>query len=124
MSDADLIRRLEEATGPSVKLDRAIAVALGWQECAGAWRESPAVEWSMSLPAWSGSLDAAVALVPEGHRWLLDRRPQADQRQDGYRAQVYKEAHPYASDMHDIATAWAPTPALALVIAAMRARQG
>ena len=143
MSDiASLIARLEAATGPSRKLDGDIAATLripllgapdwlvNWDGDFGADAKGQVaclhsdgrrgVNWSP--PYLTSLIDDALRLVPEGHRWLIDRRPMAAQRTDGYRAQVYREAHAYASDMSDMPTAWAATPALALCIAALRAK--
>jgi len=60
--------------------------------------------------------------VPKTWRWLLDKRPWGERRQDGFRAEVYLPAHPYKSDRSDVPTHWGPTPALALCIAALKAR--
>lgn len=76
-----------------------------------------------SAPSFTGSLDAALTLVPERHRWLLDKRPGAYFRSDGYRAEVYREAHHYQSDRSDVPMHWGPTPALAICVAALKARQ-
>lgn len=64
---ADLIARCEQAEGPDPGLHALIARALGWQECAGAWRESGSAEWSMSLPRWTESLDAALPGDDDGY---------------------------------------------------------
>jgi hypothetical protein len=77
---------------------------------------------SLRIPKLTASIDEALRLVPDRHRWLLDKRPGAADRHDGYRAQVYREAHPYASDGSDTPTHWGASPALALCVAALRAR--
>lgn len=140
----DLIPKLEAAKEPSRALDLQISVAVDFKGAFKPYREGEFYRWGAGgdeiefcnidgdrigcldpaqfVPRWTASLDAALSLVPERHRWLLDRRPFAEQREDGYRAQVYKQGFPYASDMHDMPTAWAATPALALCIASLKAR--
>lgn len=65
-------------------------------------------------------LDAALTLVPDGDhwRWLIDRRPGAARRTDGYRAHVWCGDSP----SYESTQSWAPSPALALCIASLRAR--
>lgn len=100
-----LIARLAAATEGSVQMDCLIADATN----------RPPFPYTTSLYA-------ALSLVPDRHRWLLDKRPGAYFRSDGYRAEVYREAHPYNSDRSDVPMHWVPTPALALCIAALKAR--
>lgn len=148
----ELIERLEKATGPDADLDVAcwaVLKGMKWEQrpdghiralveqcyCCHPephphWigygpKEKPhARDYAFGIPGYTASLDAALTLVPEGHRWLLDKRPYADllDRPDGYRCQVYKQGYPYRSDSSDIPTAWAKSPAIALCIAALRAR--
>ena len=74
-----IIARLEAATGPDRELSRDIAFALGWRVCWGKWyspataaeaRKSkkalPAYPASLEPPDFTGSLDAALTLVPKG----------------------------------------------------------
>ncbi len=61
----DLIERLEKATGPDEILDRDIAFEIGTYSAPD--RGDPEGHW----PAYTGSLDAAMALVPEGYAWRL-----------------------------------------------------
>ena len=136
----ELISRLEVATAPDPHLDAEIEAAINGgipaYRCSDSTRRSygPGAVHSRddgsninlgtwhSAPTFTGSLDAAVTLVPEGHRWLLDKRPFGSQRQDGYRAEVYRQAHGYLSDRSDVPAHWGPTPALALTTAALKAR--
>ena len=67
---------------------------------------------------YTASLDAALSLVPEGWRFILDKRPSAETRSDGYRAVVWLE--PIAP--YEKMGVWAATPALALTAASLRAR--
>lgn len=77
---------------------------------------------SLRVLPYTGSVDAAMSVADRpGWRVLLDKRPGAEHRADGWRAQVYREGHPYKSDMSDMPTAWAKTAPLALVIAALKA---
>lgn len=132
----ELIERLGALTGPNPHVDAEIEAAIHGGEPAyraasrhqfgpsvvlnhGA--ENPWDGWE-SAPSFTGSLDAALTLVPPRHRWLLDKRPFAVGRSDGYRAEVYREAHSYRSDRADVPTHWGPTPALALCVAALKAR--
>lgn len=109
----ELLARLEKAEGPDRELDWEIELTRGTAGTPG----------GHELPRYTGSLDAALTLVPEHHRFLIDKRPYADEgRPDGYRCQVYKQGYPYRSDGSDTPTAWASSPALALCIAALRAR--
>jgi hypothetical protein len=127
---AELIARLEAATGPTPHLDAEIEAALRGGEpayrTASRHQFGPSVvlnhgagnAWDgwESAPSFTGSLDAALTLVPEiwrvyalqeqyidpPHKWFagLDRRREHTQSMIGK----------------------APTPALALCIAALRAR--
>lgn len=120
----DLIKRLGEVTEGSRELDADIAEALSLPP-EHAYRRPDhdfgcdvyAFWWA---PRCTVSIDAAVVLIPQRHRWMVQSRPQAQQRQDGYMAQVFKEAHPYP--LGTIPEAWAATPALALCTAALKAR--
>lgn len=111
----DLIARLEAVREGSRELDEAITALV----LPGAAEE---MRFAGITPNYSRSLDAALALVPTQWRWLLDKRPWGDQRLDGFRAEVYLPAHSYKSDRSDVPMHWGPTPALALCIAALKAR--
>ncbi len=107
----DLIARLESATGPDRKLDAAIRETVGL-----VWREDFYV-WSQTGSRYRGqvnftaSLDAALMLVPAGH--VVDLGRYADGSAD---------CAVYASEREPYDIAGAETPALALCIAALRAR--
>ena len=116
----ELIERLERATGPDRELDVAIVYALypdigPYQgQCIGdepifwhdPYRKRPA-------PSFTSSIDAALTLVPEGHGWVLDYMDPGEP--DG--AMVGAHAC-------DGATFDTPRPpALALCIAALKARE-
>lgn len=134
MADLDeLMTQLASAAEGGADLDgRVLCLVRGWRflraldegeslsvECVPA-NHSGWVGFGVNRP--TRSIDAALKLVPEGHRWLLDKRPGAYFRSDGYRAEVYREAHSYLSDRSDVPMHWGPTPALALCIAALKAR--
>lgn len=106
----ELLARLEAADTGSRELDASIhEVATGYRLARDFW-------WRASN--YTTSVDAGLTLVPDHHRWILDKRPYAATRVDGYRALVYPQGSP---DMPE--STWAATPALALAIAALRARQ-
>jgi hypothetical protein len=67
---------------------------------------------SYPLPAFSASLDAALTLVPEGKEWNLHRV-----HDDYNRGKVYFYACIDEAQVH-----YGATPALALCVAALRAR--
>lgn len=117
---ADLIRRLEEATGPSKELDREIALA-SYPNEAGIWIDCD----------YTASLDAAVALVPEGWTWTVTSKKGraiahmcADYDDDD--APVIWSRRPLGRrpTQAEREACYVATPALALVIAALKARQG
>lgn len=107
----DLIARLEAATGPSFALDCEISKAAG----SAAWPPR----------AYTASIDAALTLVPDGCGWsagwgqILPDKPMGE-------ARITRNAHfiGYDANYDVIVKANAATPALALCIAALRARAG
>jgi hypothetical protein len=124
----ELIARLEAATGPDRELDEGIHVVFGhclhpfdkWQK----WEIEDGNDYDSGIncgvcgkdtsfnpaPAYTSSIDAAVTLVPEDMHWEICR---ADHRK-GFMARVWYSVV-YRAD--------APTPALALCIAALKARK-
>lgn len=100
----DLIKRLEAATGEDRELDAEIARFIGARH---------------RLPNYTGSVDDAMGLVPEGTRWDISG-PHGDSVKadaDSYTARlcplyIYDKRH---------TEGYAPTPALAMTIAAMKA---
>ena len=110
----DLIERLEKATEGSDALDAAIHRAVtGEVVIEGPPFNMPVVMRGgnpVAIPRRSCSLDAALTLVPEGREWsvMLDDL--------GYRAVVY-DANNAQGEVFEGAT-----PALALTIAALKAR--
>jgi hypothetical protein len=94
----ELIERLEAATGPDREMDFAIAAAVGWPDSPHSHQHAR---------RYSDSLDAALTLVPEGATWLAAGHP----------TQRARASVPVSTPA--IAGA---TPALAICIAALRAR--
>ncbi len=106
-----LIAELEAAPEGSRKLELGIAIAINWHEKGISLREHRAKypagnQTFWHFPNWTRSLDAALTLVPERCRW--------DIQQDRTAA--------FASVDGDT-TGRMGTPALALCVAALRARQ-
>ena len=101
----DLIERLEAADGPQFVLDVEI-----WKTCHPAdWK------WQhgrFNPPAYTASIDAALTLVPEGWLWRI-----MPSDFDGWLAEVWTD------DTLDCEFGVrAKTPALAICIAALRAK--
>jgi len=91
----DLAERIEAATGPDRELDKAIAVASGWclhpsnrqrndsaqSDTGYTCLDCGADSWGNTgptgqkrhapIPAYTGSIDAAMMLVPEGMRFAI-----------------------------------------------------
>jgi hypothetical protein len=121
----DLIAALRAATGPGRELDARIAVLEGAEIHDGDWmlvtsfdgRPKSAV---VPVPDYTGSIDAALTLVPEGLQWGVNTHPPDELFNPG-------GAQAFVSDMvmtegGVYAHSDAATPALALVIAALEAR--
>lgn len=75
----DLIARLESAEGPDRELDEAIAYCIGWYSCPPAltsrtnrdiWFDPDGGEFE-EVPEFTGSLDAAMELMPKGLPWMI-----------------------------------------------------
>lgn len=125
----DLIKRLSEATGPDRELDNLIALAAGYtiaQKCmphAPDTYFAPKQKYIGVAPRFTESIDAALTLVPEdgwlniGHR----RNNRETRIGDGER---FIHAGFELGRMPFYSGAQHPTSiAIALVIAALRARQ-
>ena len=112
-----LLAKLEAATGPSRELDAQIAVATG----VSPHRMLQSALTCGCSPRYTASLDAAMGLVPDGYGWSVSTpwRDKAKARAcvaDNARGYFDAEAEMHYGG-HD-----AETPALALCIAALRAR--
>lgn len=106
----DLIKRLEAASEPSRELDEAICVAVGRPLTL-----DDGVVSGCNVKPYTSSIDAALMLVPEGFVWSVEKL-----NTGGYWALVER-----AWDSEESAsTDRGATPALAIVIAALKAKGG
>lgn len=111
----DLIERLEAATGPDRKLDVGIERAIGNAPyCEVDWPG-----WEKSCPHYTGSLDAAMSLIPE-ERWRVYalQEPYLTSKMDWFCGLDHRTEH----YKHGSQIGEAATPALAICIAALKAR--
>lgn len=118
----DLILRLSAVAGPSRELDAEIALSIGWLKSRyGLWING--VELHDGPPRYTASIDAALTLVPEGAVWHV-----MTDYGDLKRAKVGPPGLPSASvysveDRPLFVEADASTPAIALVIACLKAKE-
>jgi len=109
-----LIDKLNAAAGPDRALDNEIARAVGAVTLHKVEADEPAVEIS---PHYTGSLDAAVTLIPEDTFWMMGYgKDRPDEPIGG--AQVFLPC----DDELPIGEGEGPTVALAVCIAALEAR--
>ena len=113
----DLIRQIEEATGPDRGLDAEIALAIGWRldqsEPRDRWWEPDRSHYLDEPPEFTASLDAALTLVPEGIAiWRI-----------GNNDDQWEGEGPFLARCGGPRFTFAATPALALCAAALKARQ-
>jgi hypothetical protein len=112
MTLSDLIQRLAEATEGSRELDEAIALQCGWVrkdvKHDFKWL-APNGQLFLIAPHFTASLDDAYSLVPEGCAWNV-----------GCEIDLTPTATVFGHDVH--ANEFAPTPALALCIAALKSQ--
>lgn len=125
-----LIERVEAATGSDGKLNAEIACAIHFPALRPA-RPDDHKKFQNGIPPgdsdiwcptgflqardYTGSIDAALTLLPEGIDWLV----RTGKRANGDRPY----GHVYAEPRFGIGEAEAATPALALLAAILRARQ-
>lgn len=110
MNYADLIAKLEKATGQDRDLDARICYAIKPAlHRMGTLTEWLATDAAKRVPAYTWSLDDALTLVPEGASWLV-RAP----------AGAYPSATIFGPPLHGDQII-ARTPAIALCIAALKA---
>jgi hypothetical protein len=133
----DLIARLECANKGGRVLDRDVALALGWTSEPDEdstprslrdegkfwhyWTTPEGYGAGWEVPAFTTSLDSALTLVPEGYR-LYNLSDQFDDRRGKWFAGVANDIPPIVNPPATSYMAHAPTPALALCIAALKAR--
>lgn len=118
---AELIERLEKATGPDGSLDLDIRFYLdGVRSVGGYWAENIAtgerVRVDYTSPNYTASIDAALTLVPEGHYWHAAHGKTRDDEPLGGASIIE------SGTLATISEGEAPTAAIALCIAALRAR--
>jgi len=110
-----LIALLKRADGPSRDLDYRLAHAVGHPSRVPLELLPHLMEGSKAakaVPLFTASLDAAVTLVPEGWEWSVRLSPHG--HFEAYHARKWESG----SDRSE-----APTAALALCLAALRARE-
>lgn len=115
-----LIRDLEGASEGSRELDGEIALLLGWVKHHAGWAHwtTPEGLENQHVPFFSDSLDDALTLVPEGWGWLVE----VWQREESW-AQVVRRPEGSTKPSGVFEGAEAKSPALALCIAAIKARR-
>ena len=119
MSIQDLIERLEKATGPDRELDEDIAHAVGVRSVMQWDHEACGGDGSFEhmFPRYTYSIDAALTLVPEGWEWRID----GGYLPDRHYACVMNMG--LVSEPQFTVDKTPSTPAIALCIAALKARQ-
>lgn len=131
----ELIERLEKATEPDRETDHRIGCAIAGVEfvsldLSGAgeslrWRGPKNAK--VYAPAYTASIDAALTLVPGGPRdawWSVEvaRSPDSPLRSFGGRPEVYMAKVARWSESGKEHCGHSDTPAIALCIAALKAR--
>lgn len=128
----DLIARVEKASGAAPELHAEIALAFGWfaplrdgvcgqnyiYRADYEWRDDKGERRGFDPPYFTASLDAAMSLVPEGYEFALGTGRQNAMSEE------HKSpwARVFALDDISAPPSLAATPALALLAAALRAR--
>jgi hypothetical protein len=116
-----LIAKLEALDGPNFALEVEICDSLGLApegfelNAQGGWTQYIAARDDVQLwrcPAYTASLDAAARLIPDGHDWALH----ADN------GKAIAGCMPASEDGCDWSDSHGATPAIALTIAALKAR--
>lgn len=120
----DLIERLKKAMGPDRVLDCDIWMSRHMEVEAEFWKTVVAanIEGRGDIPRYTGGIDAALTLVPEGAVWHV-----MTDYGDLNRAKVGPPNNPSASIYRDesrflFVQADGETPAIALCIAALKSR--
>lgn len=115
----DLIERLEKLDGPSREIDDEIAEWVGTSEPRMGGPNPDGTQWADDWHAplpYTRSVDAALTLVPDGWRWNTGSQNVGDEY-DGPVSYCWKP-----NPKVHVQTARAVNPALALCIAALKAR--
>ena len=120
----DLLERLYAATEGSRELSDEVLLALGWRRKEGPYSQ-PAMWWKPPFepstwrerrPNCTESVDDALSLVPEGWHWTAGNSRT-------WSGDVQSRASIFRPDIHGYIRADAPTPALALCIALIKAHE-
>jgi|SRR6185503_2474488 len=121
MTIAEIIARLENATGPSIELDEEIRLAVGAESINyGSAEGLVSTDECCGPPEYTSSLDVALTLMPDGWNIKLERFADGDLWQCFISRYVDHQKEYYASwDAKFVAY----PPAIALTIAALRARE-
>lgn len=123
----DLLSRISAAAGPSRELDAEIALAHGWKQerdtfIGDCWK-SPQGRYQPGPPRYTESIDAALTLVPKGLFWLIGygkTRPD----EPLYGAQILSPSEDWTEPDSVISEGESnATPAIALVIACLKAKE-
>jgi len=120
MTIADLIERLEKATGPVRELD---LECWWWGKASHSVQPMDADYKAFNLkmndaPRYTSSIDSALTLVPEGWGWLV-----RDFKGDGEEG-AYADVPHLTIESNMDGQAFHKIPAIALCIACLRARAG
>jgi hypothetical protein len=121
----EIIERLEKASGPDRELDAAIAIEIGayptdWQARLPGYSLEYFMAWSGFADNYTSSIDAALTLVAADAVWSIGRRIKVD----GYVAIIDGLwGRPQPMTPRSYHSHLGATPALALCIAALRARK-
>ena len=113
----ELIAKLEKASEGSRELDCDIPESLGWPvrrkppSYKNPWCRAPEWKSIRTVPHYTTNIDAALQLVPEGFQWEVRHIPTDEG--SNYSAQA---------NWQPTGRCYAATPALALCIAALKAR--
>ena len=122
-TDPTLLADLAAASGPDRELDARVALCAGWKKPGhhGGYSEivgvRPGGRGFAAVPRYTASIDAALTLVPEGWGWKADCGL-------GF-GHSFTVGHVGVNKLFDRPEGWgkAATPAIALCIAALKARE-
>lgn len=131
---ASLIQRIEAAVEPSREMDAEIARAVGWRDVHGSplddgfmgGRPPGGDDW-LHVPGFTGSLDAALSLVPAGAGIKLDRYwlmslAAATEGRGPEHGRVWSALLTWGISGQSAASEDRPSAALAVCAAALRAK--
>jgi hypothetical protein len=113
----DIVERLEKATGPDRELDALVYVG-HYRSAYPDETDAARIEYALRCaPHYTSSIDSAIMLVPRGRKWRVGSH--ATTIWDGFYAAICPDI--LSGKTHE---SWCKsTPAIALCIAALKARQ-